>query len=177
MEVTCFKKSELTIEQSDAIAELQHLCFHSKPEPPNPRKQDFEFTDEPVHFTIWNGSHLLAHAMTFLRIYNTVGGPLRIMALRGVCVLPEKRGSGLGAEVVKSAFARIDGTLFCGSIFQTRAPDFYQKLGARLLTNRFVNSRWNGHTEENPWWNPYIMAWPATMQVPDGTIDLNGPGY
>jgi hypothetical protein len=59
------------------------------------------------------------------------------------------------------------------SLFQTGVPEFYEAMGARLVTNRFVN----GESQENPFWDTCEMIYPATAGWPDGPIDLNGPGY
>ena len=52
-----------------------------------------------------------------------------------------------------------------------------EKLGARCVSNRFVNSTNTEAPEANPWWDEHVMIFPDTYDWPDGTIDLPGPGY
>jgi predicted N-acetyltransferase YhbS len=128
----------------------------------------------------------LAHAWTFPREIATASGRLRVLALAGVCSDPEVRGAGLGRAVVLAAFARIEACGCALSLFQTGVPDFYAKLGSRLVHNRFFDSLYvppapgarptNG-TRDEPWWNPHVMIHPAGASWPDGSIDLLGPGW
>ena len=62
-------------------------------------------------------------------------------------------------------------------LFQTGVPEFYEKLGARCVSNRFVNSTNSAAPEANQWWNEHVMIYPNSFDWPDGTIDLLGPGY
>ena len=99
------------------------------------------------------------------------------MALSGVCVLPSYQGKGLGAEIARRTFGRIHGDEFDVSLFQTTIPAFYTKLGAALVTNKFVNSRNKTHPDANPWHDEWAMIYPRGYSWPQGPIDLNGPGY
>lgn len=137
------------------------------------RRTGFDVTS----FVVWDGSRAIAHARTFERVIHGPSASLTVMGLAGVCVLPERRGEGLGRDIVKKAFGRVDSGDFAVSLFQTAVPDFYLKLGARLVTNRFVNSLNAEDPDANPWWDPAIMIYPAGFAWPDGTIDLNGTGY
>jgi GNAT superfamily N-acetyltransferase len=99
------------------------------------------------------------------------------MALSGVCVWPSYQGRGLGAEIVRRAFGRIDAGEFAVSLFQTTIPAFYEKLGATSVTNSFANSRHKEHGSTNPWRYDSVMIYPKSYPWPEGPIDLNGPGY
>jgi predicted N-acetyltransferase YhbS len=132
---------------------------------------------EVVSFVVWDGDQALAHARTFPRLIHAQSEDLTVMGLAGVCVSPDLRGKGLGREIVRKAFERVDGGDFSVTLFQTAVPDFYTKLGARSITNRFVNSTNKEDPEANPWWDPNIMVYPASAAWPGGTIDLNGSGY
>lgn len=134
------------------------------------------------------GDRALAHALLFPRDIQTPAGPLRIAELAAVCSHPDHRGRGrgLGRDVVRAAFKRIDDGAYPVSLFQTGVPDFYARLGARTVENKFINSRWQppregespGHgTREAPWWNPHVMIYPATYNWPEGEVDLLGPGF
>ncbi len=127
--------------------------------------------------TLWDNSRVIAHATTFRRtIYYGTGQSLSVLALVGVCVEPAKRGYGLGARIVRKAFRRIESGEFPVCLFQTNVPDFYRRLGARTVDNPFVN-RQADNPELSPWWDPYVMIYPAAFAWPSGTIDLDGPGY
>jgi predicted N-acetyltransferase YhbS len=130
-----------------------------------------------MRFVVWDGNQAIAHARTFERVIHGPSGSLTIMGLAGVCVLPERRGEGLGREVAEKALGRVDAGDFAVSLFQTAVPDFYRKVGARSVTNRFVNSLNTKEPDANPWWDPDIMIYPAGFAWPGGTIDLNGPAY
>lgn len=126
---------------------------------------------------IWEGDELIAHALTFERTVRHDGGELPVMALSAVCVGADYRGRGLGAEVVRSAFRRVDTGEFPVSLFQTPIPEFYEKLGSTHVSNPFVDSRSREDVSASPWRDPSIMIYPDQYVWPEGTIDLNGPGY
>jgi predicted N-acetyltransferase YhbS len=119
----------------------------------------------------------VAHGLTFERPVITGAGEISVMALSGVCVLPNYQGKRLGAEIVRRAFGRLHGGEFEVSLFQTTIPAFYEKLGAISVTNRFVNSRNKTHPDTNPWHDPWVMIYPRSHSWPQGQIDLNGPDY
>jgi predicted N-acetyltransferase YhbS len=132
---------------------------------------------EVVSFVVWDGDRAIAQARTFPRVIHSPSADFTVMGLAGVCVLSERRGEGLGRDVVKKAFERITAGDFEVSLFQTAVPDFYKKLGAKAISNRFVNSRNTEDPESNPWWDPSVMIYPSTFVWPEGTIDLNGCAY
>jgi predicted N-acetyltransferase YhbS len=132
---------------------------------------------EVMSFVVWDGGQAIAQARTFPRLIHSQSLDLTVMGLAGVCVLPERRGEGLGKDIVKKAFERVDGVGFVVALFQTAVPGFYTKLGARSITNRFVNSLNSEDPEANPWWDPNIMIYPAGATWPEGSIDLNGSAY
>jgi hypothetical protein len=132
---------------------------------------------EVVTFAVWDGDRAIAHARTFSRLVHTQAGDLTVMGLAGVCAASDRRLEGLGKAVVLKAFERVARGEFPLSLFQTGIPDFYRKLGSRCVENRFVNTLNTEHPDDNPWWDPHIMIYPADGDWPEGTIDLNGPGY
>ncbi len=121
---------------------------------------------------------LIAYANTFPRTIAVNKQPMTILALAGVCSHPDFRGQGLGAAVVRAAFARIDQHAFPFSLFQTTDEyrGFYEHLGAAVIRNRIVNSL-SDKPDAYPFWDETAMAYPATRPFPPGTIDLLGPGY
>jgi predicted N-acetyltransferase YhbS len=132
-------------------------------------------------FVVWDGEVALANAMVFKRTIATARGPLDVMALAAVCAAPERRGEGLGRAVVAEAFKEVDAGAYLVSLFQTGVPGFYEKLGARLVDNSFTNSRHvptDRHgSADAPWWEPFVMIYPANYDWPAGGIDLLGAGY
>jgi len=101
-----------------------------------------------------------------------------VMALAGVCSAPDRRGQGLGKAVVQASLGLVDGGVYQVSLFQTsrKVFPFYEKLGARLVTNRIVNSL-APDPAANPFWDEVAMSYPASVPWPEGPIDLLGPGY
>ena len=132
---------------------------------------------EVISFVVWEGDQAIAQARTFPRLIHTQATDLVIMGLAGVCVLPERGGEGFGMDIVRKAFERVDGGDFPLTLFQTGVPGFYIKLGAKSVTNRFVNRQDTEAPDANPWWDPNVMIYPAGAAWPEGTIDLNGPAY
>lgn len=131
----------------------------------------------PIHFMAWREGRLAGQAFTFERPMFIGGVETPVMALAQVCVEPGFRGNGLGARLVRSAFQRLTSEQFRLSIFQTTVPGFYEKLGARTVENRFINSRNPDDPGARPWKDGVIMIYPKDYAWPDGSIDLNGPGY
>lgn len=130
-----------------------------------------------LHFVIWEESRVIAYANTFARQIHTSAGVLSVMGLSGVCVESTRRGKGLGKAIVRRAFEQVDGGLFPVSLYQTGVPLFYEALGARIVHNRFVNSKNIDNPQANPWWDQCVMIYPARYDWSDGPIDLNGGGY
>ena len=129
--------------------------------------------DQTAHFVIRDQNRVLAHALIFNREIFTAQGPMNVGALAAVCVHPDFRGRGWGESVVRAAFDFLPELGAEVSLFQTGVPSFYEKLGGRLVLNRFFN----GDHPDNPFWDVCEMIYPASFPWPDGDIDLNGPGY
>ena len=181
--------AHLTPADALAIAELSLLVWPSKTGlTPAQRAAEIIASRDAGHHAarrqLWHlvrdpaaPTRLLAKAESFLRTIATPRGPLTILALAGVCTPPDARNRGLGRLVVQSAFARISpDTPF--SLFQTtpnRIP-FYTRLGAAVATNPVINSLAE-NPAANPFWDPILFRYPATGPWPEGTLDLQGPGY
>jgi hypothetical protein len=143
----------------------------------------------PRYFLIWEAppAHAsstsqqpvaIASALAAPRTIRTTDGEMTILALARVCTLPERRGEGLGARVVRAAFQLVDEGVYAFALFQT-TPDvraFYEKLDACVVTNRFINSR-GDDPHACPFWSEVILRYPRGADWPAGTIDLLGPGY
>jgi len=131
----------------------------------------------PIRFMAWKEDCLAGHAFTFERPMHIGGVETPVMALAQVCVDPACRGNGLGARLARCALQRLQSDEFPLSIFQTTVPGFYEKLGARIVENQFINSRNPNDPGARPWKDGVIMIYPQDFMWPHGSIDLNGPGY
>lgn len=133
------------------------------------------------HYIEHQSGQLLALCRSFQREVRSVesGDRMWALALAGVCSRPACRGKGLGKAVALDAFSRLaeEPQLFSVSLFQTGVPEFYRKLGARTVGNRFINSLDPERPLENPWWDEWVMVLPAEANWFDGRVDLLGPGY
>ncbi len=181
--LTCGAVRELTAAQLRALCALYDLVWPAAGETlvdcREAAREGWE-REERRLAALWHGAELCAVAMWFPRVVQTANGPLRVLALAGVCSDPEWRGRGFGARVVREAFGAIERGEYAVALFQTPVPEFYAKLGARPVGNPFCNSRFKDGdlgTAERPWWDPHVMIYPVSYPWPDGTIDLLGPGY
>jgi GNAT superfamily N-acetyltransferase len=128
-------------------------------------------------FTIWKDGQVVAHASIFARDVHTEAGSIRLGALSAVCTHPGYRGQGFGARVVRAAFDLIDNGTFPVSLWMTTVPVFYEKLGARIVENTWINRRSTENPLADPWPDEQKMIYPAGYDWPAGQIDLNGPPY
>lgn len=140
----------------------------------------YEGPDEtqPRSFVILEAGRVIAHAAIICRTIGSEAGDITVAGLAQVCSRPELRGRGLGEKVVRAALQPVDEAAFPVALFQTSnvVQAFYEKLGARRIHNRFVNSLAD-EPEENPWDDPVHMIYPKEAAWPEGTIDLRGPRY
>ncbi len=186
--ISCIAESEITASLLYEIAALINLVFPrigrtvddvackmlrraagKDPFCPNPSQSALYF--------IRNQSGVIAHARTYPRTIRVGGGELTVLGLASVGVSPEYRGRGLGAAVVRAALEAVDRGEYPFALFQTSVADFYHKLGARTTHNRFSNSFDSENPHKNPWWDTFIMRYPASGVWPADAIDLRGPGW
>ena len=118
----------------------------------------------------------VAHAEIFNRTIKCGEQYCQVGCLAGVCVLPERQGEGLGQIVVKEAFRSLGRNNIQVFLFQTEVPEFYEKLGATVIHNTFINSQ-SIRPNDNPWWDDIVMVYPLSDSWPKGVIDLNGDAY
>lgn len=128
-------------------------------------------------YLIRESGKVIASGEIFPRTIYANDDKIEVMALAAVCVQPERQGEGLGKKIVLEAFNLIRDGIYDVSLFQTDVPDFYKKLGARTVTNRFFNSKAVNNPDSNPWWGSDVMIYPSTYSWPQSDIDLNGSGY
>lgn len=139
------------------------------------------YKEEPPAFDkvllLYNEGVLIGHTEVFGREVKAGSRPVRNMALAGVCVLPEFRKRTLGSQLVKQAFSFVESEDFECSLFQTPVPRFYENLCCTIIKNTFINSKNTDDVAKNPWWDPYVMVYPADHNLGESIIDLNGSGY
>ena len=127
-------------------------------------------------FLIRLDGRIVAACNLLPRRIQTAAGTLDVLALAGVKTHPEFRLHGYGAAVVRAAFAHVDNGAFGASLFQTGVPGFYEKLGCRCVDNAFFNSL-GEDAAVTPWWDKFIMIYPAAFAWPAGKMDLRGPAW
>ena len=146
----------------------------------------------PIRFVVRDGreGRVVANACTLVRRIEPAGGeagggevgggggPLEVMGLFDVSSDPAERGRGLGELVTRHALARmgVDAPTVC--LFQTGgARSFYERLGARVINNRFTNPLNADAPDASPFTDEVVMLYPGDAPWPDGPIDLRGPGW
>ena len=189
-EVCTYIESELTDSQIESIVTLTNSIWPKEELTLRQRidqtiatiRDDSRATINPIRFVIWDGGQAIAHALVFdrlVRILDATDKPtssINVLALAAVCSDAKRRGQGLGLAVVKAAFEQI-GDQKPLSLFQTGVPQFYEKLGGRIVNNQFVNLLNDKDQKSNPWWDKEVMIVPGNYEWPEGRIDLNGAGY
>lgn len=167
----------------DAIKDVNELTDLTWPQTkpaeytPESRLQDFysRNPNKTCHF-IYEHAQLIGYAESFPREIYVDQANLTIMGLGAVCVHPSHKGKGLGAQLVRTAFLRVDNGEFKLSLFQTGVPGFYHKLNCRTIENKIINSK-SESPKENPFWDPYVIIYPREFIGFQSEIDLLGPGY
>lgn len=119
-------------------------------------------------------SELIGYARIYKRDIIADQRRIHNMALSSVCVKGGYQGHGIGKQIVQQAFEFVDTGKFECSLFQTKVPDFYLKLGAGVIGNEVINSK---NIHQKPFSDPFIMVYPANFEFGKGQIDLNGYGY
>ncbi|MDQ3813735.1 MAG: GNAT family N-acetyltransferase [Armatimonadota bacterium] len=178
--IEIIRPHELTRATVAAIVELVNVVW-----PPEDGAEPADLDTKLAQWGAWQSTHfimraggiVLAHALIFRREISTSQGPLAVGALATVCVHPAHRGRGWGVAVVGAAFDYLPELGAEVSLFQTGVPQFYEKLGGRIITNPIFDGTRADGSRENPFWDTCVMIYPAAFAWPDGAIDLNGSGY
>ena len=166
----------------EVLGEVARLLHETWPDPEWPQERILKTIQtmndqQKYRILAWQDQRLVGHATFLPDVIATNRGTLSIMQFAGVCVCAKLRGRQIGRKVVEWAFEKVGQPGFDVALFQTDVPGFYEKLGVRCVSNRFVNSNNSAAPEANPWWNEHVMIYPNSFDWPDGTIDLLGPGY
>ena len=128
--------------------------------------------NSPKTYVMWKESTCLAHAWLRPVKAFTQKGEITVAELGAVCVRETLRGKGLGTKLIKRVFDDVDQSSYQFCIFSTenRVQAFYERLGARKVTNRFIDSI----TEKSPFWGEIMMVYPRTGDWSEGEIDMRG---
>lgn len=180
-------RGEFGVEKAKQLCALWDEVWPNEDSTPlDERAADF-LTDISSEHRMLEGSelfHVVEHAEGIVAVARTYMRQVRfeatgrsgvVLALAGVCSSPKLRGKGLGAIVVKDAFARL-GPEIPWCLYQTTVPAFYEKLGARLVNNDFRNS-YSVDPDARPWWDEFVMVYGSADKWPEGRVDLCGVAY
>jgi predicted N-acetyltransferase YhbS len=116
---------------------------------------------------------LLAICQSFRRVVATESGQrFPVLALASVVAHPEFRGRGHAKAVVCTAWARLTPEIPV-SFFQTGVSAFYERMGARCVSNRIYDST----GADCAFWEPHAVIYPANAPWPSEPIDLLGRGW
>jgi predicted N-acetyltransferase YhbS len=142
------------------------------------RDYDGPEAQRPRSFLIREGGRVVAHASAHPRTITTTQGDITVLALARVCTDPTVRGRRYGDALVRQTFKLVDDGTFPFALFQTstQVRPFYERLGAIVINNRFINSL-APDPEADPFWAEVRMRYPVTGDWPEGTIDLKGAGW
>jgi len=151
--------------------EVAYLNFKSK------ALENARIGSDRLRFVVWEGNQVIAHAGIFAREVHTEHRSIRLGALTAVCTHSDYRIQGFGAKVVRAALKLVDNGTFPVSLWMTTVPEFYKKLGARIVENTWSNSQNTENPTADPWPDEQKMIYPANYAWPTGRIDLNGPAY
>ena len=137
----------------------------------------YEDHSEKICYCLCQDKELVGYAESIPLTIKIENNWLAVLGLGGLNVHPGWRRQGFGRVIVEAVFKRIDASEYPYCLFQTGIPHFYEKLGCRLIENKFVNSNDPVDTSRNPFWDEYAMIYPATAIWPSGTVDLLRKGF
>ena len=137
----------------------------------------YEDHSEKICYCLYQDKELVGYAESIPLTIKIENNWLAVLGLGGLNVHPGWRRQGFGRVIVEAVFKRIDASEYPYCLFQTGIPHFYEKLGCRLIENKFVNSNDPVDPSRNPFWDEYAMIYPATAIWPSGTVDLLRKGF
>ena len=132
---------------------------------------------EKICYCLYRDKALVGYAESILLTIQIEDNWLEILGLGGLNVHPDWRRKGCGRAIVEAVFKRIDSKEYPFCLFQTGIPHFYQKLGCKVIKNKFINSNNQSDPSKNPFWDEYVMVYSASAQWPTGTADLRREGF
>ena len=132
---------------------------------------------EKIRYCFYQDKELVGYTESISLTIKIENNWLAVLGLGGLNVHPGWRRQGFGRVILEAVFKRIDASEYPYCLFQTGIPHFYEKLGCRLIENKFVNSNDPVDPSRNPFWDEYAMIYPATAIWPSGTVDLLRKGF
>jgi predicted N-acetyltransferase YhbS len=132
---------------------------------------------EKICHCLYQDKELVGYGESILLTIQIEANWLEILGLGGLNVHPDWRRKGCGRAIVEAIFKRIDSKEYPFFLFQTGIPHFYEKLGCKEIKNKFINSNNHADPSKNPFWDEYVMVYPASTQWPTGTADLRREGF
>ena len=132
---------------------------------------------EKICHCLYQDKELVGYGESILLTIQIEDNWLEILGLGGLNVHPDWRRKGCGRAIVEAVFKRIDSKEYPFCLFQTGIPHFYEKLGCKEIKNKFINSNNHADPSKNPFWDEYVMVYPASTQWPTGTADLRREGF
>jgi predicted N-acetyltransferase YhbS len=172
--------SEIKSHQVIDILSLMNLTWPDDDTEKSVEEKVAEFYDdhsEKICYCLCQDKELVGYAESIPLNIKIENNWLEIIGFGGLNVHPDRRGKGYGRAIVEAVFKRIDASEYTYCLFQTGIPHFYEKLGCRLIENKFVNSNDPVYPSRNPFWDEYAMIYPATAIWPSGTVDLLRKGF
>ena len=100
----------------------------------------YEDHSEKICYCLYQDKELVGYAESIPLTIKIENNWLTVLGLGGLNVHPGWRRQGFGRVIVEAVFKRIDAGEYPFCLFQTGIPHFYEKLGCRLIENKFVNS-------------------------------------
>ena len=95
---------------------------------------------EKICYCLYQDKELIGYAESIPLTIKIESNCLEVLGLGGLNVHPNWRRQGFGRVIVEAVFKRIDASEYPYCLFQTGIPHFYEKLGCRLIENKFINS-------------------------------------
>ena len=132
---------------------------------------------EKICYCLYQDKELIGYAGAIPLNIKIESNCLEVLGLGGLNVHPNWRRQGFGGVIVGAVFKRIDASEYPFCLFQTGIPHFYEKLGCRVIENKFINSNDHEDPYKNPFWDDYAMIYPANADWPSGTVDLLRKGF
>ena len=132
---------------------------------------------EKICYCFYQDKELVGYAESIPLTIKIENNWLAVLGLGGLNVHPGWRRQGFGRVIVEAVFKRIDTSEYPFCLFQTGVPHFYEKLGCKEIKNKFINSNNQADPSKNPFWDEYVMVYPASAQWPTGTADLRREGF
>ena len=172
--------SDIKSNQVVDILSLMNLTWSDDDTEKSAEEKVAEFYDdhtEKICYCLYQDNELVGYAESIPLTIKIESNWLAVLGLGGLNVHPDWRRQGFGRVIVEAVFKKIDDNKYPFCLFQTGIPHFYEKLGCRVIENKFINSNDQADPSSNPFWDDYAMIYPATADWPSGTVDLLRKGF